>query len=157
MTSCLTSIPDARGSIAWNKSTAIRTIVYMPPASFSFLPSPISIVMIIANTLVVGYFAHVFHKLTNTVLFSEFTRWNELKRYHVIVSILGIGALFADILGKLGCSVIKDRKEQLPLECAIIRVVIKIPLLIAGVNVVIESVVFSYCRLYMILPGIFCV
>jgi hypothetical protein len=47
----------------------------MPTASFSVLPSPISIAGAIANTLVIGYLVHVIHKLTKTVLISEFA-WN---------------------------------------------------------------------------------
>jgi Na+/serine symporter len=128
----------------------------MPTASFSFLPSPISFVGIIANTLVVGYLVHVFHKLTKTVLFSEFTRWNELKRYHVIATVFGIVALIANTLEKAGCTFVNDRDGQYPLECNILVIAIMIPFLIGNILVFFESLVFSYCRLYMILPGIFC-
>jgi hypothetical protein len=127
----------------------------MPTAFFSLVPPPRSIVTCVVITLLIGYLVHVFHKLTKTVLFSEFIRWNELKRYHVIATVLAIGALIADIIGKLGCNAIQDREEQYPIECTILIVVFESSLLLASASVVVESMVFSYCRLYMILPGIF--
>jgi hypothetical protein len=127
----------------------------MPTASFSLLPSPRSIVGSIAYTFLIGFLVHVLHKLTKTVLFSEFTRWNEIKRYHVIATVFGIGALISEILRKFGCSPISNREEQYPLECNIIVAVFDIPLLFGSNLVSVESVIFSYCRLYMILPGIY--
>jgi hypothetical protein len=127
----------------------------MPTASFSILPSPLSIAGIVASMLLIGYLVHVLHKLTKTVLFSEFTRWNELKRYHVIATVLGIGALIGDIIFKTGCSPIQDREEQIPLECGIIIAAFAAPMHIGSYLILVESCIFAYCRLYMILPGIF--
>jgi hypothetical protein len=125
------------------------------PTSFSLMPKPGYIVACIANALLIAYLLHVIHKLTKTVLFSDFIRWNELKRYHFIATVLGIGLLLADIIFKSGCSPIQNGEEQLPLECNILFATIKVPLLFSSTIPVIESVVFSYCRLYMILPGTF--
>jgi hypothetical protein len=125
----------------------------MSGASFSLLPSPFSIAGSIADTLVIGFLVHVVCKLTKTVLFSEFIRWNELKRFHVIASGLGICYLLADILKKLGCNAIQDREEQYPLECNIIVAAFESPLIIGNMLIFVESTVFSYCRLYMILPA----
>jgi Na+/serine symporter len=129
----------------------------MSGASFSLLPSHLSIVGIIANTLFIGYLVHVLHKLTKTVLISEFARWNELKRFHVIATALGIVALIANTLEKAGCTAINDRDGQYPLECNILVIALMIPFLTGNILIFFESVIFSYCRLYMILPGIFCV
>jgi hypothetical protein len=126
----------------------------MPTASFSVLPSPISIAGAIANTLVIGYLVHVIHKVTKKVLFADFTRWNELKRYHVMITVLGMCVLITDILVKAGCNVIQDREEQYPLECNILVLTVN-SLIVGGYLIGLESTIFSYCRLYMILPGIF--
>jgi hypothetical protein len=128
----------------------------MPTASFSLLPSPLSFFGSIANTLLFGYLVNVLHKLTKKVLFSEFTRWNEIKRYHVIATVLGIGSMTVDILKKLGCSAVKEREGLYPLECNILVVALELPLQVGNILIFVESAIFSYCRLYMILPGIFC-
>jgi hypothetical protein len=123
--------------------------------SFSLMPESLYIVSCIANTLLIVYLLHVFHKLTKKVLFVDFIRWNELKRYHVIATVLGIGLLIADLIFKSGCSQFQEREKQLSLECNILFATIEVPLLFASTIPVIESVVFSYCRLYMILQGAF--
>jgi hypothetical protein len=69
-------------------------------------------------------------------------------------TVLGIGAIIADIIFKAGCSPIQDREEQLPLECGIIKAAFAAPMLIGSFIISFESVIFSYCRLYMIMPGI---
>jgi hypothetical protein len=55
-----------------------------------------------------------------------------------------------DILKKLGCNAVKA------IECDILVLTLH-PLIIGNMLIFVESAVFSYCRLYMILPGIFCV
>jgi hypothetical protein len=72
-----------------------------------------------------------------------------------VVTALGICALLADIILKAGCSAIRDKNEPLPLECNILVVAVVYPVILANSLIALETVIFSYCRLYMIMPGIF--
>jgi hypothetical protein len=120
---------------------------------FSFTPSPLSVVISLSSAILIGYIVHVVIKLTKTVEISEFFKWNELKRYHVLVSILNILLLTTDIIVKLGCTAFRDRDLLLPVECDILILGLIGPFNLAATVLVLESVIFSYVRLYMILPG----
>jgi hypothetical protein len=123
--------------------------------SFTRFPSLRSSFSIALDLLLNGVLVLIFAKLTRTVRFVDFKQWNEVKRYHVLVTCIGFCTLLANIIFNLGCTVYTEEGEQLPIECSIIQAAWLIPAGIASMIVALQSIVFSYCRLYMIMPGIY--
>jgi hypothetical protein len=126
----------------------------MRTPSFSLLPPLRTFIGIFANLFLILYLLHVLHRLIKSVRFLDFKRWNELKRYHIVAVVLGISALISDIIVMAGCSALNDSGEEAPIECKLLTIGVAVPLLFASMLVIMESVLFSYCRFVILIDSL---